>query len=743
MVQDLYLKMNRSCFSNIVLVVALFSCIQSFAQRSFPAKQDPAFAMVAKYFDDIELNIDTNSFNVYQDRIRFKDQDYLGFEYSKEDDVCEISLIPKTLIGIANLQLVGSGDFAIVDSLVYVNENTYRGKIKFNNLTKSNFTVLRFAFLDVITKEPKILELPVFPYTNTFVRFLPSSDELFIGEEKVFELASNNVNNVIADGVWTTGEDIDYMFTRQGQKLRLHVLPNQTGNKNLNAKVRVIKPLLSEMGGIPIFELPELEYPFTVKVSRLSFLNTDKRDVITDEETLEGIPIQIDYNRNIQLQKTYRIEAQEEPGGKLVAELFTRSELSTNKILCWLRVYNLHRISDGYLFIKDGDKAKFITNFNILPQISLSKVSLQREGADYTENLSVYPGETVDVKIEGVSLDRAGFRFEDIVDAQRDSLIRTENVAMIRVKVPLNVSKRKLNIYINGRNSGYTLNVREYQRARPLDFIDISYGDKTEEQHVVINSITAPILYRKSVKDIVLTGLPDKIDEDGRLYGKQYLRIKVTVKGAKQELIEMRTIDNIVICPGYSSVRSASYDKKGCQNSAISLNSFLSRKTTDLGDWSRIELEIMHDPDKHSGESYTQRIDIILERRVNFDIDVSFPAGLVTVRPDKPVGEQLGSFGGVSLAAIAQFSFFKPGRIAQYQPYRLGVGTIALNAFDFSQNNTNRGLALVALGSLSPIRKDVKLRFVLYGGGGYLLSNNPNNPSGWFFLIGPGIMVRL
>src|SRR5690606_5745846 len=97
------------------------------------------------------------------------------------------------------------------------------------------------------------------------------------------------------------------------------------------------------------------------------------------------------------------------------------------------------------------------------------------------------------------------------------------------------------------------------------------------------------------------------------------------------------------------SARYASYDKKGCLNSVISLNSYLSRKTLDLGDWSRIELEIMHDADKHQGESYTQRIDIVLERRVNFDIDVSFPAGLVTVRPDKPVGEQLGSFGGVSL----------------------------------------------------------------------------------------------
>jgi len=735
--------MSKSYLNVFLFTLLLFAIVlHSNAQRGNMLKQDPAFNLANKYFEDIVLNIDTSSFKISQNKVRIKEQEYLSFQFVKDDDECEIVLFPKSGSAIGNLQLISSGDFSVVDSLILVNNISYRGKIKFANITKSNFTVLRFAFRDIHSQEFKTLELPIYPFTNTFVRFYPNSDELFIGEEKVFELATNNINNVVADGVWTTGEDIDYMFTRQGQKLRLHVLPNQMGTKNLKARVKTLKPSLSE-DETPLFDPPAIEYAFSVKVSRLSFLNTDKRDVFSDEESQEGTPIQIDYNRNVQLQKTYRIEAQEEPGGKLIAELFTRSELSTNKILCWLRVYSLHRISDGYLFIKDGDKAKFITNFNILPQTSITKVSVLREGADYTDNLSVYPGETVDIKIEGVSLDRAGFRFEDINEVQRDSLIRSETTATMRLKVPLNVSKRKLAIYINGRNSGYTLNIREYQRARPLDFLDVSYGDHVAEQHVVINTITAPILYRKSLKDIVLTALPDKIDEDGRLYGKQYLKIKITVKGSKQELIEMRTIDNVIICPGYSSVRSASYDKKGCQNSAISLNSYLSRKTTDLGDWSRIEIEIMHDADKHQGESYTQRIDIVLERRVNFDIDVSFPAGLVSVRPNKPVGEQLGSFGGVSLAAIAQFSFFKPGRIAQYQPYRIGVGTIALNAFDFSQSNTNRGLALVALGSLSPMRRDVKLRFVLYGGGGYLLSNNPANPSGWFFLLGPGIMVRL
>lgn len=734
--------MASSFNDKLFLLIALVLSFTGWSQHNLQVKQDPAFAMASRYFEEVVLNVDTGSYSILHHKIKVNGKEYVAFRYVREDEECEIELIPKSVTLLKSLQLINSADFSVVDSLSLVNDNKFRGKIKFQNLSKTNFSTLRFSLQEAGSNDLKIFELPVFPYTSTNVDFMPSSDELFIGEEKVFELGTNNINNIITDGVWTNHEDIDYMLTRQGNKLRLHVLPNQVGTKKLSFRIRTLKPSLDGQG-IPIYELPEISYNFSVKVSRLSFLNPDRRDITRDEETLDGIPIQIDYNRNMLLQKTYRIEAQEEPGGKLIAELFTRSELSTNKILCWLRVYSYHRISDGYLFIKDGDKPKFITNFNIFPQTTITKISLQREGSDYTENLTVYPGETVDLKIDGVSLDRAGIRFEDVIDVQRDSLIRSETVARMRVKIPLTISKRKLAVYINGRNSGYSLNVKEYQRARPLDFLEISYGDNPSEQHIVVNSITAPILYRRSVKDIVIAGLPDKIDEDGRLYGKQYLKIKITVKGSKQELIEMRTIDNIVVCPGYSSIRAASYDRNSCLTSPLNLNHYLSRKTTDLGDWSRIELEIIHDPDKHSGENYSQRVDIILERRVNFDIDVSFPAGLVTIRPDKPVGEQLGSFGGVSLAAIAQFSFFKPGRIAQYQPYRVGVGTIALNAFDFSQNNINRGLALVALGSLSPVRKDVKMRFVLYGGGGYLLSNNPNNPSGWFYLLGPGIIVRL
>lgn len=72
--------------------------------------------------------------------------------------------------------------------------------------------------------------------------------------------------------------------------------------------------------------------------------------------------------------KLYRIEQQEDAGGSLIAEIFTRRILANDRVLCWLRTYNYHKQSEGYLYIKDGDKALFISNFNITPKTRIDDI---------------------------------------------------------------------------------------------------------------------------------------------------------------------------------------------------------------------------------------------------------------------------------------------------------------------------------------------------------------------------------
>jgi hypothetical protein len=73
------------------------------------------------------------------------------------------------------------------------------------------------------------------------------------------------------------------------------------------------------------------------------------------------------------------------------------------------------------------------------------------------------------------------------------------------------------------------------------------------------------------------------------------------------------------------------------------------------------------------------------------------------------------------MVMIAQLSFFRPNKIAQYQPYRIGAGFIALDALNFSEAQANRDVGMVILGSLYPAKRDVKLSFPLNLGAGYYL----------------------
>ena len=185
------------------------------------------------------------------------------------------------------------------------------------------------------------------------------------------------------------------------------------------------------------------------------------------------------------------------------------------------------------------------------------------------------------------------------------------------------------------------------------------------------------------------------------------------------------------ICPGANSPRFAYYSKKGCTGNTLSLNEYLRIKIYDLLEWSTIELSIKHQHDKYQGEGFNKKIDIILKKASTFDLEASFPGGLLIRRINE---DGFGNFGGISMAVIAQFSFYHPDKINRLRPYKVGAGFLALNAFNLSDNNDNRDMGLVILGSLYPLQKYEKRRlsFPIYLGGGYLVSEEK-----WFLPAWP------
>jgi hypothetical protein len=705
-----------------LLLICLISILQPLhAQRGQDA--------LSRLFKEVTLRVDTMTYSLDEHGIVLGGDLHLPFEYQLEEKALELRLTPRNPGYFENrtLKVLPSGDYDILDSVAFVNDSYYRLRVRFRNLSTAELTGINWELNGA--GRPQTMELKLLPYTRTRAIFYPGNDDLYIGEEKRFELVTSNLSNLRIDGEWKQQGNMEYRLFTENNTGYISVVAKAAGEQSLRLSFQTLRPFLDDEGQLQYALAPQ-EFAFNVRGSRLSFLRPDQREIVLDREQREGVEIQIENHRSLYLNKTYRIEDREEPGGPLIAELYTLRNLSNDRVLCVIRPYHYHRTSEGYLFIKDGDVPRFLTNINIVPEVKVTNVLVLREGQNWTSDRSVRPGETLEIRLEGESLNRARIHFEDLQDVSPDSLVRNDRVLNFRLQVPLGVRKRSINIYHDGKTTGFSLEVKEYERPRPLDFVRLQYNDRA----IPLNEFTQTVLHRHTIRDIVVSFDPAAIDTEGQLYGRQFLEIDVRITGTRDELVETHKIEGIVICPEAPSPRAAFYQSNQCDRQEIRLNSLLSRKTHSLDHWSRIELTIRHKADRYSETGYTQRVVIVLQRLVTFDVDVSFPAGLVVKR----IGvDGFPGLGGISLAMLAQFTFYDKERIRHPKPYKIGAGFLAQNAFNFNPEVQDRDLGIVILGSLYPLRQERKLNFPLYGGFGYFL-----NEDRFFFLIGPGIRVN-
>lgn len=369
-----------------------------------------AEAQVGPLLRELVLRTDTTFYQLSRNTIAVQGEQHLYFYYRQEDETAELEVYPLDFNTSRPVRIVRSADFLLLDSLTPVpNKPFYRAKIKFKELTATRFLRLTFSQpADSVGSAPLTQSVNLLPVTRTTLELRPGDTELFVGEEKVFELSSNNLKNIRTTADWTKGRDIDYRITQEKGGLRLHVLPNALGTRLLTVQAQTERPFLTDNNRRVSYSLPPIRQEFSVKASRLRFLSVDKKEITIDDlSRRKGVELILDNGRTFDLKRTYRIEEQEEAGGTLIAELFTRQYLTNDRVLCWLRVYNTHRQTDSYLYIKENDQAKYITNFNISPKTTINAVSVRHRGGDWTNSTNVNPGETVDVRLEGESLARA------------------------------------------------------------------------------------------------------------------------------------------------------------------------------------------------------------------------------------------------------------------------------------------------------------------------------------------------
>jgi hypothetical protein len=573
-----------------------------------------------------------------------------------------------------------------------------------------------------------IIEQALFPLAKMDCDFESSPSESFVGEETEIRIFSNLTENIKPDNQWLSSENFNHRVSKNSSTTQVHLVPTKTGNQNLDLYLNLKRPIRDSTGKIT-YRYGPMPVNFNVKASRLAFLNTIEKSIVyQDKLREEGVEIQLEYHPRLKLETTYRIEAQEKPGGALIAELFVKSRLSNNKMLCVLRPYNYHNQSDGFLYIKDRDKPEFVTNFSIIPNTNIQQIKIMREGESWKNSNIVYPGENLLIRFEGQSLQRGNFSIEDLIIESGDTLINRNDVIEFNAKVPVTVRRKNLQILNNKEATGKSLTVKEYNRVRPMDYILIDYGAGNRS----LTDINGPEFHNKTIQNIIIRFDQNKIDSETMLYGVQSFDLEIRITGSKGQVFEVLNLNNNKVTPGKNSPRYAHYNKDNVIT-AISLNQYLRQKTYDLDDWVKIQMEFKPTDSSKAKREDTKTIDIIVQHDFRFDIDVSFPAGLITKKFDGSSG--VGNFSGISMAMIAQFSFYQQDKINRFKPYKVGAGFVAVNALNFSEN-AQRDMGVVIIGSLYPTTRDSKMTFPLYFGGGYML-----NDGKWFVLLGPGIRV--
>ncbi len=99
---------------------------------------------------------------------------------------------------------------------------------------------------------------------------------------------------------------------------------------------------------------------------------------------------------------------------------------------------------------------------------------------------------------------------------------------------------------------------------------------------------------------------------------------------------------------------------------------------------------ITHRRDKYDNKGLQKEFDIMVKKSTAFDVEVSFPAGLVTLSKQESTGELgFGRLSTISMAMIAQFiPSPSPRKLLNTDLLKLERDFLLLTRFNFSDNVT-------------------------------------------------------
>ena len=689
-------------------------------------------AEAQKIISDVIITTDSADYAFSALPIQIRRSNYLYFVLDKPSQEVQVTIKTMPKANVSDIRFIKSPGYEQLDSIIKTGDNTFVVDIKFTSIFEIGFPKLIFEIK--MAEETKIEETKLYPFIFPTLQDLNPQIEIFNSQEVSIPLPIIHPTLIKYNSAWKTEGILDFKLVKTPSGPSLMIKPNAVGRQSLTVGLKSIKPFLDEHGNASS-ELFDFKITVRVVRSKFNYLNFTEQTYFFEPRGEKAITVWFDYNPNIKLNTTYRIEDQEGPGGRLIGEIYTRAYVENqNKVIGSMRTYSLHQMEGGLLYMKEGDRNRFFTNFDIAPKPYIEKVEILRPGKEWTQSEIVYPGEEIEIKVQGTGLASSEINFSDGKHvAVADTIRKNNKVRYFTLSVPANIKERSIPISLNQNTTSFELLVNEYKRPRKLDFMTINYGDGDHE--VTGENFYKPALFDDEIGDVVIAAHIDEIDSDNDFYGVQYVDVEIKLWDKNNRQIESRSVEGLKFVPDKTSIRSVGYDHNNESNAILRLNDVLVNKTHDLRPWSKIEIIIEHDKDKYGGNGYKSKAIIYRSDNIAIDIEVSFPAGLFVVE----VGDAgVNSLTGLSIASMANFTFYKKGQIKKEQPLRLGLGFIALNAINSITGNggAESDIGAVSLLSFQPLHSESKVNFPLYAGFGYLF-----NSQDLFFLIGPGIKI--
>ena len=158
-----------------------------------------------KYFTEITITIDTNTFSLNKNSYEENGERKLAFEYRENNPVAVLKFYPNVNdIVDRTFELKRSNEFEIIDSLLLMIDGYYQCKVQFIDLSQSDLLNI------YLSTEGKNLAIPLFPFTHTYATIYPGESDFFIGEEKTIPIVSNNEANISVDPKWVQEENYEY-----------------------------------------------------------------------------------------------------------------------------------------------------------------------------------------------------------------------------------------------------------------------------------------------------------------------------------------------------------------------------------------------------------------------------------------------------------------------------------------------------------------------------------------------------